>query len=66
MDFKELLATYFLKIEATSNTDIHADPIELGPDTGLFTRDDEFTASFAVVSLYPTERIHWVACVIDK
>ena len=66
-----------LKIEATSNSKIHAVLTEVGlrinwsivsvtkVSVGVYMRDDNITTRSGIISLHPTKRNYWVASIDD-
>ena len=60
LSFKEFVAKYGLKDEATSNVKIKEILDALKIKCGIYMRDDKFTTKSGIVNLHPTKGTHWV------
>ena len=60
LSFKEFLAKYNLKDEATSNVKILNVVQQLDIPSKVYMRDDPFTTKSGIVNLHPTKGTHWV------
>ena len=69
LSFREFVAKYRLKKEATSNVKIKEilnmlrASSELDTACGIYMRDDKFTTTSGIVNLHPTKGTHWVMFV---
>ena len=69
LSFREFVAKYRLKKEATSNVKIKEilnmlrASSELDTACGIYMRDVKFTTTSGIVNLHPTKGTHWVMFV---